>query len=168
MATETLTGVPQQFYAHEPQGVQPAVTTLGYATLHAGGFGGDAYRHLVHEVPVARAPGTVQGTSAALIALFAGATVLLVDDPGQQRSVAQLFTSELVSSGSVGQLLEGPRKTIALGATEQEEVLALRGVFAPTFGKRVLFTKQVRLDQLRRRPAPKLTIVGGREPDEDD
>jgi hypothetical protein len=167
MATETLTGFPQRFHAHEPMGVQPAVTTLGYATLHAGGLG-DAYRHFVHEVPVARAPGTVQGTSAALMALFEGATVLLVDDPGQQQPMAQLFTSEHVSSGSVGQLLQRSRKASALGATEQEELHALRGVFAPTFEKRVLFTKQVLFDELRRRPPPKVTIVGGREPDEDD
>jgi hypothetical protein len=167
MATETMIGIPQPFYAHEPRGVQTAGTTLEYAALPAGGFA-DGYRHFVHEVPVARAPGTVQGTSAALIALFAGATVLLVNEPGQQPPVAQYFTSEPVSSGSVGQLLEGTRKTVALRAVEQEDVHGTRGVFAPSFEKRVLSAKQVRLVDVRRRAPSRVTIIGGREPDDDE
>jgi hypothetical protein len=169
MATETLTGAPQPFYSHEHQGVQAAVTTLEYAPFHTGRFG-KAYRHFVQEVPLSRAPGTVQGTSAALIALFASATVLLVDEPGQQRSVTQVLTSEHVSSGSVGQLLGETSRAVVLGAAEQEDLHDhdQRGVFALSFEKRVLFTKQVRLTDVPRRAPSKITIIGGREHDDDE
>jgi hypothetical protein len=173
MATEALTGVSPRLYPRDGQGVQVGAATVAYLdTIQPGAACGsaEAYRGLVvHEVPLSLASGTVQSTSAALIALVAGAAILLVEDPGQQQVSAQMFTSEYESVGSVGSLLartSEPRYSTKVA--EVEESPAIRGVLAMAFEKRVLSTKQVRLDQIRRRPAPRFTVVGGREPDEDE
>lgn len=163
MATEALTDPPQPYYSHD----HSAGATVGYSSLSAAGFI-EPYRHLVHEFSVARAPGTVQSITAALVAVFAGATVPLVDEPGQPAPLAQFFVAQRTSSGSVGQLLQGSRSTVALQTLGQQDFYGPRGVFAPSFERHVLFTKEVRLTDIHPRATPKLTLIGGREYDDDE
>jgi len=167
MAEATLGGT-RHLYAHEMlQGASIRTGTLDVisGTVAGAGLVGIQPPMTFRQMPLARAPSTIQSSSAALLALVAGAALLVVEDPNPRHALAQVRIPDRESVGSVGALLTdfvAPRPWLA-----RNEVEPQRGVLALPVAKRHLGSKAVLLSSLPRRQAT-LAIIGGREPEEDE